>query len=319
MSKITVEQKIPSFMLQEWQSDSLEQKIKRSKMRIKHFYDHMGGKVYVAFSGGKDSQVLLHLIRSIYPDVEAVFFDTGVEFPEIHKVIRATKNVTIVHPTKTFQEIISEWGYPVISKQIALKVEAVRRSPNNATARYYTTGYKKDGTYKKAGMISKKWMKLIDAPFKVSWKCCNHLKKYPVERYIKKSGKRPFIGNMASESRQRKALFLKNGCSVFKKGKEQSTPLAFWLESDVWAYIKKFDLKYCELYDKGWDRTGCMFCLFGIHMEKKLNRIQNLQKYNPKLHKYALDVLGVREIMNFIGLPHSVNEHFIRKRESKME
>ena len=58
-------------------------KIVRSNKRIIDFYNHFDGNVYVAFSGGKDSTVLLDLVRKIYPDVPGVFVDTGLEYPEI--------------------------------------------------------------------------------------------------------------------------------------------------------------------------------------------------------------------------------------------
>ena len=69
--------------LKELQSKSLEEKIQISTARIIEWYEHWDGKVAVSFSGGKDSTVLLDLVRNVYPDVIAVYSDTGLEFPEI--------------------------------------------------------------------------------------------------------------------------------------------------------------------------------------------------------------------------------------------
>ena len=65
------------------QSMSLEMKIQKSIAKIIEWYERHDGKVYVSFSGGKDSTVLLHLVRSFYPDVPAVFVNTGLEYPEV--------------------------------------------------------------------------------------------------------------------------------------------------------------------------------------------------------------------------------------------
>ena len=71
------------YELRQMQSLPLELKILKTQLRIREWYEHWDGDVCVSFSGGKDSSVLLHLVRSMYPDVPAVFVDTGLEFPEI--------------------------------------------------------------------------------------------------------------------------------------------------------------------------------------------------------------------------------------------
>jgi len=108
--------KIEAHMLQEWQSWTLDRKIAKSKQTIRDWYEHNNGMVYVAFSGGKDSTVLLHLVRCMYPDVPAVFSNTGLEFPELVAFARSTENVEEIRPKVTFMEIIEKHGYPLISK-----------------------------------------------------------------------------------------------------------------------------------------------------------------------------------------------------------
>lgn len=74
--------------LRELQALPLDLKILKTKNRIKEWYDYFGGQVYVSFSGGKDSTVLLHIARELYPDIEAVFVNTGLEYPEIRKFVK---------------------------------------------------------------------------------------------------------------------------------------------------------------------------------------------------------------------------------------
>lgn len=92
--------------LDKLQKLSLDDKILYSQVKIKEFYIAMRGKVYISFSGGKDSTVLLHLVRSIYPDIPAVFVDTGLEFPEIREHVKAIENVTWIKPEMSFKKVI---------------------------------------------------------------------------------------------------------------------------------------------------------------------------------------------------------------------
>ena len=90
----------------------LELKILKTEQRIREWYEHWEGQVYVSFSGGKDSTVLLHIARSIYPDIPAVFVDTGLEYPEIRRFVKQTKNVIWLKPEMNFRRVIEKYGYP---------------------------------------------------------------------------------------------------------------------------------------------------------------------------------------------------------------
>lgn len=84
-------------------------------------------KGVVSFSGGKDSTVLLHIARKLYPDIPAVFSNTGLEYPEIQAFVRRFDNVTIVQPKMRFDEVISKYGYPLIGKEVAEAIYYARR------------------------------------------------------------------------------------------------------------------------------------------------------------------------------------------------
>ena len=113
--------------LEELRALPLERKIQISQTRIIEWYNHYHGNVVVSFSGGKDSTVLLHLVRSIFPDVKAVFSNTGLEYPEIQKHVMSIDNVDIVRPTMRFDEVISTYGYPLIGKEVAEAIFYARR------------------------------------------------------------------------------------------------------------------------------------------------------------------------------------------------
>ena len=289
-------------------------KIEKSKLRIREFVDQLGEEnVYISFSGGKDSTVLLDLVRSIYPNIEAVFSDTGLEFPEIKDFVKTKENVTIIKPNMTFKQVITKKGYPIISKSVASCVRLARKNiaDGKDTLRVrQIRGLEKGSKFNKG-----KWVFLLDAPFKISDECCNELKKKPIHEYEKKTGKKPIIGTMAHESMVREAVYLKNGCNSFTEGKEKCTPLGFWTEQDILQYIKEKDLKICSVYgeilkddDKyyttGYHRTGCVFCMFGCHMEKEPNRFQMLKQTHPKLHDYCINKLGLKEVLEYINVKY---------------
>lgn len=86
--------------LRRLQSLPLEDKITLTKLRIQEWYEHWGGAVFVSFSGGKDSTVLLKLVRELYPDVRAVYCDTGLEYPEVKHHVKKFDNVEIIRPKR---------------------------------------------------------------------------------------------------------------------------------------------------------------------------------------------------------------------------
>lgn len=81
----------------------------------------------MSFSGGKDSTVLLHIARQLYPSISAVFSNTGLEYPEIQRFVKSFDNVDIVTPSMNFSQVISTYGYPVIGKEVAEAIYYARR------------------------------------------------------------------------------------------------------------------------------------------------------------------------------------------------
>ena len=298
-------------------------KIEKTKQRIKEFYEHYNGEVYVSFSGGKDSTVLLDIVRNMYPDVEAVFVNTGLEFPEIVRFVKSYENITILKPNKTFKQVINEYGYPVVSKSVANTIRFARKNiaEGKETLRVrQIKGLEKDSKFNKG-----KWEFLLDAPFKISDQCCDELKKKPFKQYEKMTGKKPITGILADEGGVRQEAYLKTGCNNFKKG--TCKPLGFWTEQDILQYIKQNDLKICSIYgdikekgqlqgqlkmDEGYSkleltgehRLGCMFCMFGCHLEREPNRFQRMKVTHPKQYKYCINKLGIGQVLDYIGVKY---------------
>ncbi|MCK5605574.1 phosphoadenosine phosphosulfate reductase family protein [Candidatus Pacearchaeota archaeon] len=291
------------WQLKQRQSLPLEAKVELSRFKIRKWYEHWVGDVYVSFSGGKDSTVLLDLVRSEYPDVPAVFVDTGLEYPEIRDFIKTVDNVTWLKPKMTFKQVIEKYGYPVISKKVSMGLSRFRNTKSSVQKDLRLNGGINPTSGKKQyRTIPLKWHYMTDAPFKCGEGCCDALKKRPVKRYGKESNRKAFIGTMAHESSLRSEIYLKTGCNAFDNANPTSTPMAFWNDEDVWAYIKSRDLPYSKIYDMGEKRTGCMFCMFGVHMEKGENRFQRMSKSHPKQYGYCMDKLGLKGVLDYMGV-----------------
>ena len=234
--------KLDRMQLKMRQCMPLEDKIRFTERRIREWVNSFGEDgVYVSFSGGKDSTVLLDICRKLYPDIKAMFVDTGLEYPEIKQFVKSFENVDIIRPKKMFNKVIDEFGFPVISKEVAEAVYNARKhlqDPTKYQAHYdKLVGNKKDKDGKLSSFNCSKWKFLLDAPFKISHKCCWVMKKDPAHKYYKETKRNPIVGTMACESRLRTQQYLKSGCNGFDNKIPTSTPIAFWTEQDILRYI----------------------------------------------------------------------------------
>jgi 3'-phosphoadenosine 5'-phosphosulfate sulfotransferase (PAPS reductase)/FAD synthetase len=292
----------------------LDLKIEKSKARIREWvYEYGKDGVYVSFSGGKDSIVLLDLVRSEFPDIIAVFCDTGLEYPEVKQIVSKTINVIILKPKMTFKDVVEKYGYPIISKDQSSYIYEYNHSKSEKFKKYRLEGDSK-GRFK----ISEKWKYLLNAPFKISSKCCDILKKNPFKAFEKSSGKVPILGTMAYESMLRKKEYLKYGCNSFDTKRPKSTPLGFWKENDILQYIINKNLEIPSVYGEivmnengdykttGNERTGCMFCMFGCHLHKE-NNFQRMKQTHPKIYEYCIreeNGLGLGKVLDYINVKY---------------
>ena len=114
------------ILLRQLQSLPLQAKITLAEQRIMEWYKHFDGNVYISFSGGKDSTVLTHLVHGIYPDVPLVFANTGLEYPEIRRFAESM-GAEPIYPRMRFDQVISKYGYPLISKEVSEAIYYARK------------------------------------------------------------------------------------------------------------------------------------------------------------------------------------------------
>ena len=383
--------------LRQMQSLPLEAKVTMTELRIRDWVEHFGEEgVYVSFSGGKDSTVLLTIARKLYPNIKACFIDTGLEFPEIRKFVQTFDNVDVVRPKKSFKQVCKEYGFPLISKDVSEKAYYARKyflwylqhnnighidkqtdipsafgladmlgvldrrderylkmkngiiteelldsifgidsdAPFKAKALMGTVRHKENGveTNEASNRFDfSRYKYMIHAPFFISSHCCNVMKKAPIKKYAKQTGRMPITAQTADESRLRLQVWLKQGCNAFDAKKPISNPMSFWKEQDVLQYIYENDIPIAPVYGDvvvdyesmgqidgqemlslckpklkttGAKRTGCMLCGYGAHIRHD-DRFIRLKQTHPKVCK-AFDVIensGVtyREAIDWIN------------------
>jgi 3'-phosphoadenosine 5'-phosphosulfate sulfotransferase (PAPS reductase)/FAD synthetase len=300
--------------LKTMQAWSFDRKIQVAQTRIMEWYTRHNGKCYINFSGGKDSTVLFDLARRCYPDISAVYVDTGLEFPEVRKFALSQPNVTKLTPTMRFDEVIKKYGWCFPSKEIAETVWYARENKSLWAIQRFK-GLNNDGTYSKFRQRYIKWAYLLDAPFIISAKCCDIMKIKPLDKYQRETGYLPIIGTMAAESNRRKQSWLRVGCNAFDTKRPSSQPLSFWTEQDVLRYLKEFNIPYASVYGDivqnkkgvlhttGEQRTGCVFCPIGCHLDK-VNKFQRMQTTHPKLYDYCIKDLGLGAFLDYVGVKY---------------
>lgn len=333
-------EKIASFIVK--QKQDYEFKKAYAAIRIREFINECNRRylnTHVSV-GGLDSITLLLYIRDLGYDIPAISVsileDKSIQ--QIHKDL----GVISLKPLKTKAQIIQEYGFPVLSKEIAAKIEILQNpSERNKTVRHAIItgetgeygGYRKNTRMK----MAQKWLEKFGGyentnegvqyqipPFKVSSKCCYYLKEKPCDDWAKANNSVPFLGLMASEGGRRQKSLMIHGCNYFGKTTTRSAPFAIFNRQDLLQLALELDVPIPEIYgtiirDKNGllqttkaQRTGCSMCGFGVHLESRPHRFDRLYDSNPKewdywMHKCCTDdatgeQYGWGRVLDYIGV-----------------
>lgn len=234
-------------------SEGLRQKMEYSvnllqkAERLALAYDRRGG-YFLAFSGGKDSQALLHIAQLAGVQYTGHMNLTSVDPPEVIRFVK--QNYPEVELTKPKASI-----YHIAVEKNLLPTQRVRWCCNE---------YKENAGAGKVTLIgirhqeSTRRSKRKEVEIS-SYKFSGTLEGF--EQYREEKLSKPHRG------RQPKGVNITNatgertiGCI---SGKESLliSPIIHWTASDVWEFLNKVcQVPHCCLYDEGYSRIGCICC-----------------------------------------------------------
>ena len=351
MDRIDAKRKIADFMVKEKMPYSF--KVKYATIRAREFVRECDKRElnYHVSVGGLGSITLFLFLKSIGIDAPGISV-SFLEDSSIQKVHRQL-GIECLRPSVrsvddngrerrwSKQEILQEFGFPVLSKEIAAKIETLANpTEKNKTVRHAIVtgetgaygGYQKNSRMK----MSQKWLEKFGGyaneeegteyqtpDFKVSSKCCYYLKEKPCELWAKEHNSVPFLGLMASEGGRRAKSLRINGCNYFGAPAIRSAPFAIFSRQDLLQLAIDLNVPVPEiygtieqkedgtLYTTKAQRTGCSMCGFGIHLEKRPHRFDQLKERNPKEWHYWMhecctnangEKFGWARVLDYIGV-----------------
>lgn len=311
-----------------WQSWDLDSKIEYAQERITAGLSCMTNPC-VAFSAGKDSTVLLHLLRQVRPDIITIYGNTTIEFPECVKFARQLArdwnlNYHEAKPDVTFWWVVENYGWPLLGKEFG--VGGVAHKSSRET--FFAERVGNPDLAEFAALSGRDRQYAIQQEVPISSACCTYLKERPSERLQKQLGvDGVFLGIMAAESRRRTFNFLQYGdLYQLTNGKQwKCHPLSIWTDYDIWAYIRRFDVPYAPLYDMGYineqsgerichKRNGCMFC--GMDLAFPDNHFSIMRRTHPAAWRTAMIHKGLGQIL--LKLRLALDDHQLDMFETSM-
>jgi hypothetical protein len=331
LERIGADKKIADFRTK--MKQSYEFKVNYAYARVIEFQkecDRRGLNTHVSV-GGLDSITLFIFLKKYcglsVPGVSAsTLEDKSIQ--AVHKQL----GIETVKPYKSKVEVIKEFGYPILSKEIAAKIELLQNpSPKNATVRHaIITGETGEygGNRKNTRMkMSQKWLEKFGGyenenegvnyekpDFKVSSKCCYYLKEKPCDDWAKERNSVPYLGLMASEGGRRQKSLMINGCNYFGASTIRSAPFAIFSRQDLLQLALDLEVPVPEIYGEikrkedgtlyttGAQRTGCSFCGFGIQLEKRPHRFDRLRELHPDEWRFWMYDMGWGHVLDYIGI-----------------
>lgn len=234
---------------------------------------------YLAYSGGKDSDVILVLAELAGVRYEAVHNLTTADAPETVYYVRSKKNVQISKPSVTMWDLIPQKFLPPTRRVRYCCSELKERG---GEGRRVITGVRweeSDSRKKNAGKV------VIQNKPKTTIKAAE---KIGVE-YSQSKQNNIILNNDNGKTRE-----LVEHCAM--QGKIVVNPIIEWTDRDVWDFLKYYGCKGNPLYECGFDRVGCIGCVL-CNKNKRYREFDLYPKFRNNYIKAFDRMLSHREEM----------------------
>ena len=194
---------------------------------------------YLAFSGGKDSQVLYHIAQMAGVKFKAHMNLTSVDPPEVIRFVKENyPDVELIKPKMSI--------YEMAKKKHILPTMRFR---------WCCAEYKEVSRAGKVSLIGIRKQESFRRSKRNEIETANH----------------KFSGNFNQWSEHEEKMVT----CVGGKDKILVSPIIYWTERDVWKFLNENGIPHCKLYDEGYTRIGCILC----PMSNYKSKIRDMKRY----------------------------------------
>lgn len=328
--------------------EQLERKVLISIHRIERLYTKTNGKCYLSFSGGKDSTVVMALIKMcsdlVIPEysIPLVYADTGIELGATREFVKWCKdnyypNIHMIRSPMPFNQVIEQYGKPAISKMKAASLRSINNFSNKEDSKTFwlcITGKSSKGKTCCNNKFANKHIQFLHDDFniKISPQCCIVMKEEPIRQFAEQFNPKGYFTGMRlaeggareksieaavrsqeKKAKREKAKGEKTICTYLRGDQIVTNPIVDWTDDDVDNFIEHYNVPLSKAYTEyGYKRTGCFLCPNNRNIERDL---AVLHQYEPQRYKASIHWLKDIYIAQNVKLPFDHEYEKERKKE----
>lgn len=241
-------------------------KVDKAILRLQTYEPEEG--YYLCFSGGKDSCVIKALADMAGVKYDAHYSVTSVDPPELVYFIKDK------YPDVEFEYARDKDGNRITMWNLIPK----KKMPPTRIARYCCAQLKETGGKGRLKITGVRWAESV-----------RRKKSHGEVTFMDKKAKTIIFEELSDEDY---SLTPQGGVVLRMDNRENArivemcyknhtttiNPIIDWSDSEVWEFIREFNVPYCGLYDEGCKRLGCIGCPMSTKQKEELDRYPKYKK-----------------------------------------